>query len=185
MLRGSLVSLQVKRFGSGNNLDPEVELCDPCGKPLSLGQYLALRPGSAQVRNFPLPDTGEPYETGNYKAVVTSGNGQPGDYRLTWSGRPPKLTAANLEQALLLGVSPTRVTPGAQLKLKVAGADDALANNVVVLNGAPVAIDEGTLRSGRGSLIVTLPAATPAGTSTVQFLCDDEKSNEVSFEVGP
>ena len=60
-----------------------------------------------------------------------------------------------------------------------------MANNVVMLNGAPIAIDEAALRRGRGTLLITLPPATPVGLSTVYFMCDGEKSNELISEAAP
>ena len=86
---------------------------------------------------------------------------------------------------MLAGVSPRNVSPGDQVRLKVVGADAVLSSNVVVLNGSEVAIDEGSLRSGKGTLTVTLPGDTPVGTSSVYFTSNGEKSNEVTFEVTP
>jgi hypothetical protein len=60
-----------------------------------------------------------------------------------------------------------------------------LTKNVVLVDGEPVAIDGGTLRSGRGSLTITLPADTPAGTSSVSFRADGEESNRLTFPVAP
>ena len=137
------------------------------------------------MRNFPVPDTGAPYEAGTYEVCVTSANGQPGAYRVTGKPRPPRLRPQRVTEAMLAGVSPRNVHPGDQIRLKVVGADPVLSNNVVMLDGAEVAIDEGSLRNGKGTLTVTLPGATPIGMSAVYFISDGEKSNEVAFEVTP
>jgi hypothetical protein len=55
----------------------------------------------------------------------------------------------------------------------------------VRLDGQPVTIAKGTLRSGRGSLTITLPADTPVGTSSVSFRSVGEESNRITFPVAP
>jgi hypothetical protein len=149
------------------------------------------------VREVQLPDTGEPYETGTYQVVVTGQQaGGSGPYRLTWSLRPPVPEVLDLEEALLLGVEPAGPQPagatgglpsptGGSLLLRVAGADAILTNNVVRLDGQPVTIAKGTLHGGRGTLVITLPADTPAGTSSVSFRADGEESNRITFPVAP
>jgi hypothetical protein len=191
-LRGSVLTLQVKTGGWA----PEVVLRDPCGRAMPLTASAGTSSGLLVVREVQLPDTGEPYETGTYEVVVTSTAGVPSPYRLTRSLRPPVPEVLDLEEALLLGAEPvgpqsagaTGELPsptGGSLLLRVAGADALLTNNVVRLDGQPVTIAKGTLHSGRGTLVVTLPASTPAGTSAVYFLCGGEKSNEVTFPVAP
>jgi hypothetical protein len=185
-LRGSLVTVQAKRQGAGNELEPGLSVLDPCRWALPLGGFLRLGTnGLTTVKGYPLPNTGAPYQTGTYTVVVGSRNGKLGTYRFIASATAPKVLAAKLERALLLGLSPSSPTPGAPLTLKVAGAEATLANNVVLLDGQPVTVDGGTLRSGRGSLTITLPASTPAGTSSVLFRCGGEKSNSLTFPVSP
>jgi hypothetical protein len=184
-LRGSLVSLQAKRQGAGNELEPNLGLLDPGRCALALGGYLRLGSGLVTVKGCPLPNSGAPYQTGSYTVVVSSRNGKLGTYRFTSSVTPPKVLAVKLERALLLGISPKAPKPGAPLTLKVAGADALLTNNVVRLDGQPVTIAKGTLRSGRGSLTITLPADTPVGTSSVSFRSDGEESNRITFPVAP
>jgi hypothetical protein len=166
-------------------LEPGLLLLDPRGRALALGGYQQVRAGLVTVKGYPLPDTGAPYETGTYQVVVTSSNGKPGSYQLVRGSSAAKVAAVQVEQPMLLGLSPTSLAAGSPLTLKVAGAEAVLGNNVVLLNDVPVAVSGGTLRRGRGSLVVTVPPATPAGATAACFRAAGEQSNRIAFTVLP
>ena len=67
-----------------------VRAFDPIGNPLDLGAFKVIKGGKVQVKGFPLPDTGAPYETGEYTARVKSGNGAGGVYKISASVKAPK-----------------------------------------------------------------------------------------------
>jgi len=180
--RGSLVAVSV----SSKLFDPRLELLDPMGHPISLTGYLRARSGKLTVKNLPLPDTNRPYQTGNYVARVSSADGNWGEYRLTCSVKAPKPARLKVQHALLLGHSAkSGVAPGAPLQLKVAGAGLGVAGNTVYLGGRALTPSDSSLKGGKGSLYVNVPADLPVGPTTIYFIADGEKSNALDLSIVP
>ncbi len=77
------------------------------------------------------------------------------------------------------------VAPGGQLQLKVVGADPTAADNVVVLGGRTLTPSSVSLKGGKGSLYVTVPADMPTGATTVSLIAGGEKSAELDLQIVP
>ena len=181
-MRGSSLTLAVY----SNAFEPDVEVLDPLGSPLSLEACKVVKLGRVQLKTLPLPDTGEPYETGVYTVVVTSGNGTAGAYRLAWWVTAPKAVQQRCTAAVLRGVSPKGgVGAGEEVQLKVEGPDPVAGGNAVVLSGRQVAAHTAEVKNGKGTLCVNVPNDLAAGTHDIYFICNGEKSNQLTFDVLP
>ncbi len=178
---GSLAKIKV----SSKTFDPVIGIFDPAGNPVPLSGY-SQSGGKAAVGGTLLPDTGKPYETGDYTVRVTSANGGSGDYTLVAGVKAPKAGSLKLLDAQLLGSSAkSGVAPGGMLQLKVVGAGPTAADNVVVLGGRTLTPSSVSLKAGKGSLYVTVPGDMPYGPTTVSFLAGGEKSAELDLQIIP
>ncbi len=178
---GSIAKISV----SSKDFDPAITVLDPAGKTLTLSGYVQSA-GKAYVKALPLPDTGKPYETGDYTVRVSSANGSYGNYTLVAGVKAPKAGSLKLLDAQLLGTSAKAgVAPGGQLQLKVVGADPTAADNVVVLGARTLTPTSVSLKGGKGSIYVTVPADMPTGATTVSFIAGGEKSAELDLQIVP
>ncbi len=184
--QGSLLAIKA----ASKQFQPTVSVLDPIGAPVPMGGALVAAKGKAQVKGLAMPSGPQPYLTGDYAVCVTSGDGGAGAFSLACSGKAPKPAKQKVSYPELVGTSGARgVAPGAPLQLKVVGAADASAHNAVYLGGRLLGIDGAALKSGKGTLNVTVPADMPAGTVQVYFVRSDatmdEKSNPLEVQVAP
>jgi len=180
MPRGSLlkVAVQSKEF------QPLLRVLDPIGHIIPIAGLASVADGKVRVKSLPLPTGDEPYMTGDYVLRVLSDDGRDGVFRLTAGAKPPKSVKEKLLYPQLLGTSAkSGVSPGGLLQLKVVGASGNLARNVIYLGGRALAPDDASLKAGKGSLYVNVPADMPAGPAELYFLrVDDEVSEKSNIE---
>jgi parallel beta-helix repeat protein len=178
---GSLVNISV----SSTLFNPALAVLDPAGAPLALSGYTQSG-GKAAVKGLLLPDTGKPYQAGQYVVRVTSDNGGSGAFALLAAAKAPKPASLKLLDAQLLGTSAkTGVAPGAQLQLKVAGAGATAGANSVHLGDRTLTPSSISIKGGKGSLYVAVPADMPAGEATVYFVAAGERSQPLTVQVTP
>jgi len=181
-MRGSLLTVTV----SSNAFEPEVEVLDPAGSPLSLGSCKIVKSGQVLVKNLSLPDTGAPYQTGIYTVVVRSSNETSGSYRVEWAVKPPRVAKQSSAGAVLQRVSPkVGVAAGEEIQLTVDGAKPVANENTAVVGGRQVAPNSVELRNGKGTLHVRVPNDMVSGTHDIYFVCNGEKSNQLTLNVIP
>ena len=187
MPRGALVAASV----SSKAFDPVLKIMDPIGGTIPLGGYLSASGGKAQVKNMPLPNGPEPYLTGDYTIEVSSGNGGSGAFTLAGGAKAPKAAKEKVAYPALLGTSASKGVPrGGVVQLKVVGASDTAADNTIYMDGRALSPDSVSLKSGKGTLNVTVPSDMVVGSVEVYFVRSDsevdEKSNALDMTVvGP
>jgi hypothetical protein len=181
-LRGSRLRVSASSY----SLLPELQVLDPCGHPLPIDSYLSGWGSSVSLWSYPLPDTGEPFETGTYTVCVGSGDGRTGDYTLSCSVRTPWVRPLGMAEPTLLGFYPSDTTArGSTLGLEVSGADPVLANNVVMIGDIPHTPVSARLRSGRGRLYIIVGYSVPLGSHDVYISHMGEASDSLPLTVVP
>ncbi len=177
MAKGSLLAASV----SSKDFNPTLTVMDPIGNVIPLGGYSSAKGGKIKLKNLPLPAGAAPYLTGDYTVQVGSGSGTGGLFKLSAGGKAPKAAKQKLLYPVLAGTSASKgVARGGAMQLKVAGAAQTASHNTVYINGRAVAPDSVSLKGGKGTINVTVPADMIVGTVPVYFVRSDSQVNEKS-----